>query len=227
MRTHPKKRGSQIVRLDIPLNKEESKRADANAKESIKVYSDSSAHNGGVGAAATLKRKGKTDRTIKLYLGTTEQHTVYEAELVGMILGLHLIKTEARSKTKCALSVDNQAALVAIKTEMNKSGQHLAANLLQIAKQLLDSRDNRKFRLTFRWSAGHVGIQGNEEADKAAKEAAEGGSSDRKDLPRASGSRLGTAYQQCSKPGMKNSRADGQRHGPSHLDQKDCDSKIY
>ena len=74
-------------------------------------------------------------------------------------------------------------SLVAIKSEMNKSGQHLAANLLQIAKQLLDSRDNRKFRLTFRWSAGHVGIQGNEEADKAAKEAAEGGSSDRKDLP--------------------------------------------
>ena len=183
VRTHPKKRGSQIVRLDIPPNKEESKRADANAIESIKVYSDGSAHNGGVGAAATLKRKGKTDRTIKLYLGTTEQHTVYEAELVGMILGLHLIKTEARSKTKCALSVDNQAALVAIKLEMNKSGQHLAVNLLQIAKQLLDRRDNRKFRLTYRWSAGHVGIQGNEEADKAAKEAAEGGSLDRKDLP--------------------------------------------
>ena len=120
---------------------------------------------------------------MKLYLGTTEQHTVYEAELVGMILGLHLIKTEARHKTKCVLNVDNQAALAAIKSEMNKSGQHLAANILQIAKQLLDSRGNRKFGLTFRWSAGHVGIQGNEDADKAAKEAAEGESSDKKDLP--------------------------------------------
>ena len=183
VRTHPKKRGLQVVRLDIPSSKEESKRADANATEQIKVYSDGSAHDGKVGAAAVLQREGKQDRTLKLHLGTMEQHTVYEAELVGMIMGLHLIKTEAKNKTKCVLNVDNQAALVAINSEMKKSGQHLAANVLQIAKQLKESRGSRNFRLTFRWSAGHVGIPGNEEADIAAKAAADGDSSDRKDLP--------------------------------------------
>ena len=183
VRTHPKKRGSQIVHIDIPPSKEDSKRADANAVERIKVYSDGSAHDGKVGAAAILKCEGKPDRMLKMHLGTTEQHTVYEAELVGMILGLHLIKTETGSKTKCALNVDNQAALVAIKSEMNKSGQHLAANLLQLAKQLLNRRGNRNFRLTFRWSAGHVGIAGNEDADKIAKAAADGESSDSKNLP--------------------------------------------
>ena len=64
-----------------------------------------------------------------MHLGTMEQHTVYETELVGMILGLNLIKTELRSKVKCALNVDNQVVLMAIRSEMNKSGQHLAANL--------------------------------------------------------------------------------------------------
>ena len=59
VRTHPKIRGSQIVCLDIPPNKEESKRADANAIESIKVYSDGSAHNGGVGWQQFSSAKGK------------------------------------------------------------------------------------------------------------------------------------------------------------------------
>ena len=94
VRTHPSKRSSQATRIDIPANKDDSKRADTNATEEIKVYSDGSAHSGKVGAAAILRQEGKPDRTLKLHLGTTAQHTVYEAELVGMILGLHLIKTE-------------------------------------------------------------------------------------------------------------------------------------
>ena len=183
VRTHPKKRGPQGICVDIPPNKDDSKRADTNTTEQIKVYSDGSAHDGQVGAAAILQRAGKPNRTLRLHLGTTEQHTVYEAELVGMIMGLHLIKTEKKKNMKCALNVDNQAALVAIKSEMNKSGQHLAANILQIAKQLLNGKGNKRFRLTFRWSAGHVGIVGNEEADKEAKAAADGVSSDKKDLP--------------------------------------------
>ena len=153
--THPKKRGLQRVCIDIPPNKDKSKRADTNALEVIRVYLDGSAHDRGVGVAAILKHEGKPDCTLKLHLDTTEQHTVYEAKLAGMIMGLYLIKTEARSKTTCVLNVDNQAALIAIKSEMNKLEQHLVVNTLQIAKQLLDHKGNKNFRLTFRWSACH------------------------------------------------------------------------
>jgi hypothetical protein len=65
---------------------------------------------------------------------------------------------------------------------MNKPGQHIAAKILQTAKQLKTHRGNRRFKLTFRWSAGHIGINGNEDADKEAKSAAEGESSDSQDL---------------------------------------------
>ena len=183
VRTHPSRKGSQPVCVDIPPNKDASKRADATAVEEIKVYSDGSAHDGKVGAAAILRRKGRPDRALQLYLGNTEQHTVYEAELVGMLMGLHLIRTERRSTVKCVLNMDNQAALVAIKTEMTKSGQHLAASILQLVKQLFKSKGSNKFRLTFRWSAGHVGIEGNKDADELAKNAADGKSSDKTDLP--------------------------------------------
>lgn len=100
-----------------------------------------------------------------------------------MILGLHLIKMEQRSMVKCALSIDNQATLIAIKSKMNKSGRHLVASLHQATSKLHEQRGNNRFRLTFRWSAGHIGIEGNEDADKLAKAAAGGDSSAKKDLP--------------------------------------------
>ena len=84
---------------------------------------------------------------MKLHLGTTGQHTVYEAELVGMILGLHLIKTKWRNTTKCVLNVDNQAELISIKMKINKSGQHLVAIIHQMAAKLHESRGKNKFRL--------------------------------------------------------------------------------
>jgi ribonuclease HI len=179
---HPRRRGLQDIQIDIPPTKDDLKRVDTSTVEKIKVYTDGSAHDGKVGAAAILKHEGKPDHTLKLHLGTTDQHTVYEAEL-GMILGLHLIKTEPRNKVRCVISVDNQAALVAIKSEMNKSGQHLAVNILQIAKQLLEQKGNSRFSLTFRWSAGHTGITGNEDTDEQAKATADRESSDKAPPP--------------------------------------------
>ena len=85
VRAHPKDRGSPPARIDIPPDKDASKWADVNATETIRVYSDGSAHSGQVGAAAILKREGKADHVLKFHLGMTGQHTVYEAELVGIV----------------------------------------------------------------------------------------------------------------------------------------------
>jgi hypothetical protein len=108
---------------------------------------------------------------------------VYEAELADILLGLHLIKTEKRNKVGCVLNVDNQAALTAINSSMTKLGQHLAAVVHTMAKKLQPKGNGSRFSLTFRWSAGHIGIEGNEIADEEVKSTAEGESSARKDLP--------------------------------------------
>ena len=47
VRTHPNRKSSRTVHIDIPQSKEASKRADATATEKIKVYSDGSAHSDG------------------------------------------------------------------------------------------------------------------------------------------------------------------------------------
>ena len=171
-------------RISIPSDKETSKRLEANANETIRVFTDGSMHNDKVGAAAVLYRNGRPTRTLRLHMGPASQHTVYEAEMVGLLLGIHLIKTEPRSRTSCILGADNQAAIQALRSELNKPGQHLAAEILRTAKQLGRERGNKNYRLTIRWTAGHVGIPGNERADEEAKKAATGSSSERAELPR-------------------------------------------
>jgi ribonuclease HI len=184
VRQNPAKVNRLPARLEIPEDKEASVQLDSSAKEVIKVYSDGSAKGKKVGAAAILTRSGQADRVLRLCLGTTKQHTVYEAELVGLLLGTHLINTERHNRVSCAIGLDNQAAIQALQSDLTNPGHHLAAEALRIATHLRDRKGNAKYSLTIRWTAGHVGIEGNEKADTEAKRAADGQSSDKKALPR-------------------------------------------
>jgi ribonuclease HI len=98
---------------------------------------------------------------------------VYEAELVGLVLGLHLIKTEQAGRTSFAMVADNQAAVKVVSTELTHPGQHIAADFLNTATLIENKRRSPKYSLTLRWTAGHTTTQGNEEMDKEAKRAAD------------------------------------------------------
>jgi ribonuclease HI len=169
--------------ISIPKDKDESVTEDAQATEMVKVYSDGSALNGKVGVAAIICRTGEPTRKLHYHLGPAEQHTVHEAELVGMLLGLHLIKMERKGQTSHALGVDNQAALSALNSVKSTTGQYTADKILQTAARIKKQRNSANYSLKFRWTAGHVGIEGNEEVDGEAKKAAEGLTSDKKALP--------------------------------------------
>ena len=117
-------------------------------------------------------------------MGAANDHTVYEAELVGLILAIQLIKEEKRGKTSCAIGTDNQAAINSLHSELTNPGQHLAAEFLKMANQVAKSRSGSNYKLTVRWTAGHCGIVGNEKADEEAKRAAEGNSSPSTNIPR-------------------------------------------
>ena len=59
-----------------------------------KVFTDGLDINDGVGAAAILFKEGQRQSTLRAYLGESTQHTVYEAELVGILLAAHLLRRE-------------------------------------------------------------------------------------------------------------------------------------
>ena len=170
--------------ISIAKDRESLIREAANTREEVQIFMDRSAIEGKVGAAALLIRAGGTAHTLHLHLGSEDKHTVHEAELVGILLGLHLISTERRSGTTFALGSDNQAAIKAFQSNLRSPGHHLAREALRLAHQIQKRKRRTKYVLTIRWTAGHKGIEGNETVDREAKKAAEGLSSDPTRLPK-------------------------------------------
>jgi ribonuclease HI len=110
--------------------------------------------------------------------------SVHEAELVGILLGMHLISTEKHGSKPTALrvGVDNrgQAAITgrAFHSALKSPGHHLAREILQVA-----NRVKRRWKGKYKLTAGHEGVKGNEDADREAKRAADGKTSEKRFLP--------------------------------------------
>lgn len=194
--------------VSIPTSKEASVLEDRNASEMIKIYTDGSAHDGKVGAAAVLTRSNQQLRTLHYHLGPETKHTVHEAELIGNILALHLISTEKSRRVHIAVGTDNQAALEAYDSDLRKPAHYAAREVIRLGNILQKKLRSKNYSLTLRWTAGHAGIPGNETADREAKRAAEGQQSERKSLPTILRRKLATnpsAVQQHLKADTKRS----------------------
>ena len=143
--------------ISIPASKDASVLEDEQAREKVRIYTDGSAQDSKVGAAAILLRDGEPPRMLHYHLGKSTQHTVHEAELTGILLGLQLIKTDRKGRTSYAIGVDNQAALSALNVVKIAPGQHITDAILETASQIKKSRNSSSYSLRFRWTAGHVG----------------------------------------------------------------------
>ena len=137
---NPAQMGKRPFKTDIPGSKEDSKDRDAEAPEHIKIYTDGSLHDGNVGAAAVLTRNGKTMKSLRYHLGTASEHTVFEAELVGILMGLHLIEKAPKGSNAYAIGADNQAAIKALSSKFNKPGHYLASEAYKTAERIRKAR---------------------------------------------------------------------------------------
>jgi ribonuclease HI len=150
---------------------------DAMANEDLRVYSDGSMIEGGVGGAAVIMRDGEEIGSKRFYLGSDQEHTVYEVEIVGMILAVQLLKEAGGNRGgTMSLGIDNQAAITAMSAFQSRLGYYLMDAFHNDLCSLIPEHDNRK--LVIRWSLGHEGIEGNKAADSQAKRAARGETSD-------------------------------------------------
>ncbi|KAJ3845301.1 ribonuclease H-like domain-containing protein, partial [Lentinula raphanica] len=141
---------------------------------------DGSGFQKGVGAAAVLYRDGEEQRVLRYRLGHEDDHEVYEAKCVGMVMGLHMA-TQEDDITELSIWADNTAAITA--TDTPKTGS--AHYILDMFHELLNNlrQMHPAIPVTISWVPGHKGVEGNERADQEAKRAATTRSSTKRTLP--------------------------------------------
>jgi ribonuclease HI len=145
----------------------------------FKVFSDGSGQENGIGAAAILYKKGfiRPLKTIQVYLGPKTKHNTYEAEAAGALLATWITRNTPETIGKnVSLYIDNQAIVMALSGAKTTSGQYLISPTITAANGL-------PCKLTIKWISSHSEVRGNEAADRLAKDAAQGRSSRRMDLP--------------------------------------------
>ncbi|KIK40532.1 hypothetical protein CY34DRAFT_87171, partial [Suillus luteus UH-Slu-Lm8-n1] len=127
----------------IADSKQEAIEEQTRLTDSIQIYSDGSGHEGQIGAAT--------------------EHTVFEAEAVGLTLAAELLAMEVDPIFPVSILIDNQAAIQSGETFHPRPGSYLTD---LFCNRLADiKRNHRDFKVTVHWIPGHSDVHGNEEAD--------------------------------------------------------------
>jgi ribonuclease HI len=146
------------------------------------VFTDGSKGEDGWTGCAAVWRNGEGGwQGRKIFMGRNKE--VFDAELYAIWLGLkatrdHQGEWAAVGPKSITIFTDSQAALKRMKNDDPGPGQWLARRILRTERQLRQAG----WTTEFRWIPGHKGVEGNEVADRWAKEGAGASSAER--LPR-------------------------------------------
>jgi ribonuclease HI len=144
-----------------------------------------------VGAAAVLYRVRPTGdnqvRILRYKLGKDSEYSTRDAEAVGCILALWLLRGEDQlSDRSISLYTDSQAFIQSMGARRARTGSYLTDELIRIAEQIIGraTRGPITHRVKIRWIAAHINVVGNERADREARLAASGETTASTHLPR-------------------------------------------
>jgi len=155
-----------------PLTKKEAAQAHKQRLNQIPtqdliIYTDGSGHDGHIGAAMY----SPTLRNVKCkYMGTEDTHNVYAAELMAIQMAVSLFEEKIEEYSNIYIFTDNQSAIQTIESPKRQSGQYIIKGILDIIDRTYAIKPTCNIHIE--WVPGHKNIDGNEQADQAAKAAA-------------------------------------------------------
>src|SRR5271156_4325891 len=90
-------------------------------------------------------------------LGRATQHTVYEGESVGQLLGLRLLYDSGinLNRREISLGVDSQAVIKGHNNRIRSSASYITEEIYRLVNTLTSTYPRANF--TVRWTPGHVG----------------------------------------------------------------------
>jgi len=162
------------LKTEILPSKEEALRAEKEREVDVKVYSDGSGHDGGIGAAAILAYGHRQLKVARHFLGPATEHTVYEAECVGQLLAMGLLQKEMAdiSGADTAVLVDNQSSITVHHGRKPRPGSYIIDSIRETHIKVRNKHHGIRIRI--HWIPGHKDVALNEKVDAEAKKAAEG-----------------------------------------------------
>lgn len=147
------------------------------------IYTDGSGFENGIGAAAVSYINKVESQYLWFHLGPSSRHTVYEGELIGICLALHiLLSLPFNIYSRIVIGSDSQAAIKALTNQSTHPAQYLLDYIHDSAEKL-HSKYKGNIDLQIHWTPAHRNFAPNERADELAKRAAKGSSSAASRLP--------------------------------------------
>ena len=130
----------------------------------MKIYTDGSQHDdlSGIGVYCS---KDKTS----YYGRLTDDTNIMTAELAAILAAIEHIEKDHVTEQKIAILTDSLSAATAIQSEKPNHRD----DLIEEIKTRIDNIQKRNSTIAIVWIPAHIGIQGNENADKLAKQGRE------------------------------------------------------
>ena len=131
----------------------------------ICVYTDGSVTTDGVKAAFIVPQLSNLTRKYQL-----PHVSIFTAELVAILMALNFFNDLCQPPMAVSFFSDSLSALQAITHNSQSSREDVVKEIVVVCHQLI----TRGTDIVLQWVPSHVGVPGNESADRAAKQAARG-----------------------------------------------------
>ena len=131
----------------------------------ICVYTDGSMTTEGVGAAFVVPQLSNLIRKYQL-----PHVSIFTAELVAILMALNFFNDLCQPQMAVSVFSDTLSALQAVKHNSQSSREDVVKEIVVVCHQLI----TRGTDIVLQWVPSHVGVPGNDSADRAAKQAARG-----------------------------------------------------